>query len=84
VLLHFRNAILWIATALVLLFCSRAIAEESLYVRHFEVPVPKKEAPKLTAIVLPEEKAMREIPTEKLLLPIEADPYEALEPDPVE
>ena len=71
--------------ALVALFGRPAVAEESLLtLRHFEVSIPKKEAPKPVSIVLPEERTLREISAKNLLLPIEADPAAEIKPDLVE
>ena len=61
------------------------LAEESpVYIRHFEIPMPRKEAPKPIAVVLPEERSPREMDVAKLLLPIEPDPSTEIKPDLVE
>lgn len=42
--------------------------------RHFEVSLPEREAPKLVAVTLPEERSLRTLRIETLLVPIEPDP----------
>ena len=74
-----------ILISIFMLTASPALADEALiYARHFEVPTPKKDAPKLVAVVLPEERMFREITAENRLLPIGADPVAEIQPDVVE
>jgi hypothetical protein len=64
-----------------LIYRPAGVEEKAPFMRHFEVSMPKMEAPKLVSVTLPEERAPRSFRPSALLLPIEPDPSSEIKID---